>query len=200
MLPGLGSCSIPVQTASGPSSTPVQTVVVTVPATTTSTTSTTTAPPTTQAPVAPSIVAPDPTSSVSGPRAGTLTLSQFFQPDDDWDETAFGVADRQSVLGIGHRLNCYEGEVLELRLSNAFKQLDFEAGQANNSYSSSEWLVVEINANGAKRDAQRIPFNKIQSFQVNVENVNALRIVFSLENGSGRRCNAIGVLLNGRLQ
>lgn len=199
MMPSLAACSIPVQSAPAASTAPVQTVTVT--AATTSSTSATSDSGLTQTSSPPGIVAPDPTASISGPRAGTLTRSQFFEPGNGWKETAFGVADRQSVLGIGYTLSdCYTKPVLELRLSNAFKQLDFEVGQANNSASSAEWLVVDVNANGDRREAKRIPFNKIQSFQVNVENVNALRIVFSMESGSGRTCDAIAVFLNGRLQ
>jgi len=195
MMPSLAACSIPVQSSSGQTATPTQTVTVTVPATTSSTTGVGAL---TDPTSLTSIVAPDPTASVSGPRAGTLTLSQFFQPETNWNETAFGVADRQNVLGIGSRLGCYDTRVLELRLSNAFKEIDFEVGQANNSASSEGTLIVEINANGDRREAKRIPFNKIQPFQVNVENVNALRIVFTLE--SNKQCNAIAVFLNGRLQ
>lgn len=195
----LTACAIPVQSATSSSA---PTAVVTTPSASPTTVASDTATMSTQSPTSGTIiVATDPTPTVSGPAVGVVTLSQFFRPDDSWRESEYSVADRQKVQGIAHPVNCLNRRAsLELRLSNAFQELDFEVAQENYSNSSSETLVVDITANGARREARKIPFNKIEAFQVNVVGVNALIVNFSAENGAGGGCETIAVFLNGRLK
>lgn len=132
---------------------------------------------------------PSPTdSAVLGEdvKGQSLTLSEFFQPGEDWTENRYDVADENNVSGIaGDITECGTGwsgpDRLELRLANNFEQLSFKVGQANQSESSRQTLVVRVVGNGNQIDIQRIPFNEVQDFDIDVEDVNALEIEFSLD-------------------
>ncbi len=115
-----------------------------------------------------------------------LTLSEFFQPGDYWAENRYDVADENSISGISREIrDCgsgYGGPArLELRLANNFDKLSFKAGQANQSESSRDTLVVRVVGNGNQIDIQRIPFNKVQGFDLEVADVNALEVEFYLD-------------------
>lgn len=115
-----------------------------------------------------------------------LTLSEFFSPTNTWAENRYSVAGETNVSGIAGEIdqcgNSYGSpEKLELRLANSFDQLSFKAGQADQSESSKQTLVVRAVGNGNQIDIQRIPFNKIQEFTLNVSDVNALELEFLLD-------------------
>jgi hypothetical protein len=134
-------------------------------------------------------------SSASG-RA--LTLGDIFGATLEWEETRYDIADRKDVQGIGVTLSyCGEtsGGELELRLARNFTRLTLNVGQANNSPSSDDVLVAEIVANGRQKDIRRIPFDRIHKFDVNVKDVNALKVRLWIEDGDND-CNddVIGVV------
>ena len=120
-------------------------------------------------------------------KAGTvLGLSDFFEPSSSWVESRYEVADQADVLGISTEVTTSseaQPEQLELRLANKFNQLDFVVGQANDSRSSSETLVVQVLGNDKQLDVQRVPFNTLQPISVTVTDVNAVKINLYLEPG-----------------
>ncbi len=144
---------------------------------TTSTTTAATTPPTTTATStsATSESSSGPLDTEAGGRP--LTLADFFMPDSYWEEERYDVADRKDVLGIGRPISCSSEAELELRLANNFETLAFSVGQANDSASSEESVSVEVLANGAQVEIRSVPFNQVQSFEIPVTGVNALRIV-----------------------
>lgn len=94
------------------------------------------------------------------------------------------MADKGQIPGIGRKVNsCYATSpgVLELRLRNYFKAIDFSVGQDNASRASDQILMVRIIGNGTQIDIKRVPFNKVQTFSLPVKDVNALQIQFFLD-------------------
>ena len=132
------------------------------------------------------------TSSSPGGPLGTdaagrkLTLADFFQPDSQWAEKRYDIADKSQVQGIGTTVvQCGSNgssPQLELRLANNFDQLTFSVGQANDSRASDQKLVVEVLANNQQVEIQSVPFNQVQDFRIPVDGVNALKILLYLDN------------------
>lgn len=116
-----------------------------------------------------------------------LTLADFFRPDASyWEENRFDVADQRDILGISAPISScgassYGTKELELRLQNNFEKLTFSAGQANDSESSSDTLIVRVTGNGGQIDTKRIPFNETAVFDVPVTGVNSLKIEVFLD-------------------
>lgn len=128
-------------------------------------------------------------------RAGdSLTLADFFRPDTNWTENRFDVADEPDVSGIASEVSQCEitdygpNAVLELRLANNFEKLNFSVGQSNSSESSDSTLVVRVVGNGDQIDIQRVPFDQVQDFDLDVSDVNALQIEAFLDQGSSNAC------------
>ena len=166
------------------------TVTVTVPANQVSDTS--------QTPTEESTTDPDTSATATaGPlppeAAGTtLKLANFFNVDQSWTESRYDIADRRQEQGIGRLVDqCYpqNAPFLELRLANNFNTLKFEVGQSNASQGSDQILIVDVSGNNEQIDIRRVPFNKVQAFDIKVSGVNALRISFYLDSqadGCGR--------------
>lgn len=116
-----------------------------------------------------------------------LTLSNFFKPSEVWEENRYDVADQQDLTGIAGEIDqCgvesySEPDALELRLANNFETLTFSAGQANESPSSDQVLVVRVEGNGGQLDIKRIPFNEVASFDLDVADVNSLDVQVYLD-------------------
>jgi hypothetical protein len=113
-----------------------------------------------------------------------LTLADVFGTEGEWEESRYDVATRTEVQGIGTQLNaCGEDDAheIELRLAHRFSRLTMNVGQANDSASSDETLVVQIVTNGKLEDTRRVPFDRIQQFAVNVKDVNALKLRFWID-------------------
>jgi hypothetical protein len=113
-----------------------------------------------------------------------LKLADVFSADGTWEESRYDVATRRDIQGMGVTLDScgeYAAAQLELRLAQNFKKLTLSVGQANNSPSSDQKLVVEIVANGRQLDIRRIPFDRIQPFTENVAGVNALKLRFWID-------------------
>ncbi len=113
-----------------------------------------------------------------------MTLDDFFNPSSAWEEDRYNVADLRDVTGIAAEVaGCgdYQVQEIELRLGNNFSQLKFDAGQANDSARSDQSLTVEVLANNSQAEIRSIPFNEIQSFDIPVDGVNAVRIRLSLD-------------------
>jgi hypothetical protein len=113
-----------------------------------------------------------------------LTLADFFQPDSQWAEKRYDIADKKQVQGIGTTVvQCSSGtpRELELRLANNFDQLSFSVGQANDSPASDQNVSVEVLGNNQQIDIRSVPFNQIQQFTIPVTGVNALKIDLRLD-------------------
>ena len=123
----------------------------------------------------------------------TLALADFFNPGSAWTENRYDVADQGSVSGIATEIggcgSSYTPKPLELRLANNFATLKFKVGQANSSESSDQILGVRVEGNGKQIDVQQVPFNEIQDFSVKVEDVNALKLQFYLDE-EGEHCGS----------
>lgn len=144
-------------------------------------------------------------------RAGeALTLADFFRPSENWEEGRFDVADETDVSGISSEVTECEisdygpNAVLELRLANNFETLKFSVGQSNSSESSESTLVVRAVGNGEQIDIQQVPFDEVQEFELDVKDVNALRIETFLEEDQESYCSDEGpvnaVLWDAELQ
>lgn len=116
-----------------------------------------------------------------------LTLSNFFKPSEVWEENRYDVADQQDLTGIAGEIEqCgvetySDPDELELRLANNFDTLTFSAGQANESPSSDQVLVVRVEGNGGQLDIKRVPFNEVSSFDLDVADVNSLVVQVYLD-------------------
>jgi hypothetical protein len=113
-----------------------------------------------------------------------LTLADFFMPSTDWEERRYDIADQKDVQGIAATVDsCGDRfpEELELRLGNNFEELTFTVAQANDSLRSDQELSVEVLANNEQVEILSVPFNQLQEFTIDVEGVNALKILFYLD-------------------
>jgi hypothetical protein len=54
-------------------------------------------------------------------------------------------------------------------------------GQANNSESSEQTLVVKVLGNGKQLDVHRVPFNTVQKVSVSIKGVNAVKVKLYLD-------------------
>ncbi|TYP87223.1 hypothetical protein BD833_107163 [Blastococcus xanthinilyticus] len=120
----------------------------------------------------------------AGDEGRELTLADFFNPGQYWEEDRYDIADRKDVPGIATTVDsCYasSADELELRLGNNFSQLTFSVGQANDSLSSDQSITVEVLGNEAQREILSVPFNEITEFDIPVEGVNALKIRLLLD-------------------
>ena len=97
-----------------------------------------------------------------------LRLSDFQQPSSasSWNEKQYDVASSTGVMGIGTDLDWQHNGT-------------FNAGQANDSKSSDLTVKVQIFADGKEIDTVNVPFNDAHAFDVDVANVNALKITLT---------------------
>jgi hypothetical protein len=127
-----------------------------------------------------------------------LTLADFHMPTSAWDEERYDIADQKDVLGIAAEVNAcgdFSPQELELRLGNNFEELTFSVAQANDSRNSDQQLSVEVLANNEQAEIRSVPFNQVQEFTIDVEGVNALKILFYLDdNVDGCGGSVIGVV------
>ncbi len=70
---------------------------------------------------------------------------------------------------------------LELRLAHRFTNLKMKFGQANNSQSSDNAVLVDILKNGTKIDSQSVPFDVVQSFDEDITDANSLKLQFHID-------------------
>ena len=120
-----------------------------------------------------------PTSATGAPvntQGRDLTLDDFFEPPTKLRQDLFNVATTSDTNGIGADLEGSQGVQAELRLENRFRKLTFKAGQANTSKSSDLILRVGIYKDGKNDQLIDIPFNEVKPVEVDVSNVNALKI------------------------
>ncbi len=121
-----------------------------------------------------------------------LTTADFFTVPQDWRDGRFDVAGQQDLGGVAGPLsNCSRepddySPTIELRLANNFSKISLKLGQSDDSASSDVDLNVNLVGNGKYIDTVRVPFNKIQSLQASVVNVNALMLQFWM---SGEECD-----------
>jgi len=105
-----------------------------------------------------------------------LTLEDFFEPPRELRQDLFNVATTSGAKGIGAELEGSQGVQAELRLENRFHKLTFKVGQANNSKSSDLILRVGTYRDGKNDQLVDIPFNVVKPLEIDVSNVNALKI------------------------
>lgn len=115
-----------------------------------------------------------------------LTTQDAFSRVREWRDDRFDVARESQLLGLGVDVaTCEQSDVsapeLEFRLANKFAKLSFSAGQSNTSPSSDMVLKIDIIANGTRLDSRRASFNSIQNFDLNITDVNALKIRLYLD-------------------
>lgn len=134
-------------------------------------------------------------AAVATEKAGSpLSLSDFFRPASDWSENRFDVADKSQVSGISSEVRTFyesDAKTLELRLANNFTTLSFSVGQANESTSSEQTLVVKVMGNGKQLDVHRVPFNTIQKVSVPVRDVNAAKIRIYLDDANRKSYDSV---------
>ena len=127
-----------------------------------------------------------------------LTLADFFMPSSSWEERRYDIADEKDVPGIATTVVQCRADLaqeLELRLGNNFQELTFSVAQANDSQDSDQELSVEVLANNEQVEIRSVPFNEVQEFTIDVDGVNALKILFSLDdNVANCGGSVIGVL------
>lgn len=141
------------------------------------------------------------------PAPGQITLASFFNPQD-WKEDRYDVADRKQVQGVlaGLKTPCISndgGAEVEMRLGAASQRLNFAVGQSQDSASSREVMTVRVFADNGQVDLKKVPFGQIQTFDLDVARVNALRIRFNLdssENSCSGEVPINAVLFDGTLQ
>ena len=133
-----------------------------------------------------------------------LTRADLFNPSDSLKEDLYNVATTSKKKGIGARLRDSDGIEAELRLENRFHKLTFNAGQDNNSASSDLILRVEIYKDGKSDQFVDILFNEIKPIEVDVTDVNALKIDLIPFNQNGNKYNGpnslTGVMFDMRLE
>jgi hypothetical protein len=125
-----------------------------------------------------------PSELSTGASGRKLTLSDFFNPSSAWEEDRYDIADAKNVNGIATPVaTCYSDspQEIELRLGNNFKTFSFSVGQANNSTDSDQNVSVEVVGNNAQLEIKSVPFNVVQSFEIPVTGVNALKIRLVLD-------------------
>jgi hypothetical protein len=111
-----------------------------------------------------------------------LTTADFFRTPEQWRDGRFNVAGKQGLAGIAGPLNdCVEDAseytaTIELRLANNFSRISMKLGQSDDSESSDAVVQVKVLGNGKYLDSARVDFNKIQSLDASVVDVNALKI------------------------
>ena len=113
----------------------------------------------------------------------TLGLSDIFATTGTWKEERYDISDTSNVFGMATVLSgCgaqpYE---LELRLAHRFTNLKMKVGQANNSQTSDNSVVVDVVKNGTKIDSQSVPFDVVQPFDEDITDANSLKLQFHLD-------------------
>lgn len=132
----------------------------------------------------------DPSSSVEATTNGLtpenskgreLRLSDFQQPShaSSWQEKRYDVASTTNIMGIGTRLDRSNDGEIELRLANKFQKVTFNAGQANDSENSDLTMRVAVFSDGKETQTVDVPFNDAHPFDIDVTNVNALKITLT---------------------
>lgn len=120
-----------------------------------------------------------PTSATGAPvntQGRDLTIDDFFEPPRELRQDLFNVATTSGAKGIGAELEGSQGVQAELRLENRFHKLTFKVGQANSSKSSDLILRVGTYRDGKNDQLVDIPFNVVKPLEIDVSNVNALKI------------------------
>jgi hypothetical protein len=111
-----------------------------------------------------------------------LTTADFFATPEEWRDGRFNVAGKQALAGIAGPLNDCEEQssdytpTIELRLANNFSKVSMKIGQSDDSKSSDATVFVKLLGNGKYIDSSQVAFNKIQSLDASVADVNALKI------------------------
>lgn len=74
-----------------------------------------------------------------------------------------------------------EATQLELRLAHHFAKMAFGVGQANNSQTADNTVIVDVVKNGNKIDSKPVPFDSVQSFDEDITDGNSVKLSFHLD-------------------
>ena len=124
----------------------------------------------------------------------TLGLADIFSTVGEWKEERYDISDTSNVFGLATTLSSCGGSgvQLELRLAHRFSTLQMKVGQANNSMTSDDVVVVDVVKNGTKIDSQGVAFDVVQPFKEDVTDANSLKIAFQLDPA---KCSNQGVVV-----
>jgi hypothetical protein len=86
---------------------------------------------------------------------------------------------------------------LELRLAHRFTNLKMNVGQANNSVVSDNSVLVDVIVSGEKVDSQSVPFDTVQSFDVDATDANSLKIQFHIDPAVKCKQGGVTVVVEG---
>lgn len=141
------------------------------------------------APGSPSnITEPVPSGGTAMPVLSTgkeLVLTDFFAAPNNAKQGAYNVATLSNQNGIGFNVR-FDAAELELRLENRYKKLAFNVGQANDSKASDATVRVEVLKNDRSEGMTDVHFNETAPFDVDVANVNSLKLSFTVLDSNGR--------------
>lgn len=134
---------------------------------------------------------PSPPHPTRTPGCWELELKDFFKDatSDDWKDDRYSIGKSDEIKGIGSPVNRHSEEYLELRLGNRHEKLTFSAGQDSKSKSSGAVVRIDIYANGNRVDIKTVTFHETQSFEIDVKDVNALRITAKVDEEKSAKDN-----------
>jgi hypothetical protein len=89
-----------------------------------------------------------------------------------------------------------EATQLELRLAHHFAKMAFKVGQANDSQTADNTVIVDVVKNGNKTDSQPVPFDTVQSFDEDVTDGNSVKLFFHLDPAKCKN-QAVTVVVQG---
>lgn len=197
----------PSQAPSTPPSTPPTPTPAQAPTPSSTTSTTAAAPSMTSTSATDGSTPPGPASATGVPmntQGRDLTLGDFFNPSESLKEDLYNVATTSKTKGIGAYLRDSDGVQAELRLENRFTKLTFKAGQANDSKSSDLILRVATYKDGKNDQLIDVLFNEIKPVEIDVSNVNALKIDLIPLDQNGKKffgSNSLtGVMFDMRLE
>lgn len=71
--------------------------------------------------------------------------------------------------------------ILELRLAHNFTKIKFDVGQANDSQTSDNNVIVDVIMGQNKIDSKPLPFDTVLNFDEDITGANSLKITFRLD-------------------
>lgn len=132
------------------------------------------------------------------PKGQELTLDDFGDKTEGWQDSSYDVADRSGITGIGVTLSgssicgtpenadlsrrVYGISGLRLNLSHKYNTLKFKIGQSNSSVAVDQRVLVRI-TDGKRQigDIHPVDFDEIEEVEADVSGMNALFLQFYLD-------------------
>ncbi len=114
-------------------------------------------------------------SSASG---RTLGLADIFATEGTWKEQRYDISDTRGIFGMATTLYCNNSAQLELRLAHNFTKLKFDVGQANDSATADNTVIVDVIEGQTKIDSKPLPFDTVLPFEEDITGANSLKLEF----------------------